>query len=313
MVDEKRYRTEIPNIIDDLGLDPYERTLYVHYKRVCGASGGQCTEGVRGTAEKTKMSFAKVSSTRQALIDRGLILMQPHGEVGGFAVTIVDIWHLNTAYYADKNRPGIDGWTIKQLEEWVSRCSGGEHPIEEVSPQTPNLNGHSSLSEQGCSGDEQGCSPGEQKKEHINPTTTTPTGTHVHAKDEQPPEDGIGVLLKQFLISSQLRMPRKQEKLEQWRADLGEILKLAGSNLESAKRLIEDTIKALGNKYTIVGPQSIYDSCAAEWAKVRRQEPLRPVINGHHSPAGPARASPAKPAYSSPEDEIAAFKARQKG
>lgn len=123
-----------------------------------------------------------------------------------------------------------------------------------------------------------------------NPTTTIPTPTHVH--EEPITQESIGALLKQFLISSGLRMPRNQEKLDQWKADLGDIFKMTGGNLESAKKLIEDTIKALGNKYTIVGPKSIYDSCGAEWAKLQRQEPVRTVANGYHQDNGPPRASP---------------------
>lgn len=50
------HRTQIPNIVDDLGLDPYERALYVHYKRVCGENqGAYCYEATKTTAQKTKM------------------------------------------------------------------------------------------------------------------------------------------------------------------------------------------------------------------------------------------------------------------
>jgi hypothetical protein len=41
--DLKKYRTEIPNMIFDIGLTPYEVALYGHFKRVCGAEkGGVC-------------------------------------------------------------------------------------------------------------------------------------------------------------------------------------------------------------------------------------------------------------------------------
>ena len=162
---DKRYRTELPNIIDDLGLNPYERALYVHYKRVCGATGGICNEAVRTTSEKTKMAVGKITPTRLALEKKGLITTSGGGlgRNGTTPVEIIDIWELNTAFYAEKERPDIDGWTINQLDDWLKNvhhvnieCPQDEHIPEECSPR-----------EQKCSPDEQECSPRETKKEPI--------------------------------------------------------------------------------------------------------------------------------------------------
>lgn len=139
--DLRKYRTEIPNIIDDLGLDPYQRTLYTHYKRVCGANGGTCEEGIRKTAERTGMSTAKVSLVRRELATRGLIVehQQPKQEEHikpQVFITIIDIWELNFFYYSYKEgRPNIAGWTVEQLREWLNsvyvvNADGGRLPSE---------------------------------------------------------------------------------------------------------------------------------------------------------------------------------------
>lgn len=116
MSDEKRYRTEIPNIIDDLGLDPHERALYVHYKRSCGGNDCEWVESARVTGQKTKMSHTRASTARKSLVDRGLVCLVPKGN-DGTAIRVIDIWELNTLFYQDKHRPDIDGWTINQLKE----------------------------------------------------------------------------------------------------------------------------------------------------------------------------------------------------
>ena len=126
--DLRKYRTELPNLIDDMDLDPYEYRLYGHYKRVCGAAGGTCYQSVRTTAEQCGMSVGKVSETRRSLETKGLIKCQDN-EDGTINVTIVDIWPQNFRHYS----------TPKEL-----RCS---------------------LGEQKCSCGEQKCSPDEPKKE----------------------------------------------------------------------------------------------------------------------------------------------------
>src|SRR5215213_8898204 len=72
--DLKKYRTEIPNMVYDIGLTPYEGWLYGHFNRVCEA--------------------------RRELERRGLIKMeQPKGPGTSITVTIVDIWPQNMARY----------------------------------------------------------------------------------------------------------------------------------------------------------------------------------------------------------------------
>ena len=100
--DLRKYRTELPNMADD-DLDPFQFRLYAHYKRVCGASNGTCYEGVRTTAEKTKMSAEKVIATRQWLADNGWIELE-QGVKGVFQITIIDRWAENFVRYSERSK-----------------------------------------------------------------------------------------------------------------------------------------------------------------------------------------------------------------
>ena len=65
--DLRKYRHEIPNIVDDLGLSPHAYRLYGHMKRVCGASpSGRCYQGTRTLAKHCKMSVGKISEAMEA-------------------------------------------------------------------------------------------------------------------------------------------------------------------------------------------------------------------------------------------------------
>lgn len=130
------YRTQIPNIVDDIGLDPFERSLYVHYVRVCGNAGSYCYETVKTTAQKLKMSDGQVSESRKNLAQKGLILVQPGRPV---IVTIVDIWDLNRAYYQLENRPNIDSWTVEKIKLWLTNI----HQVNVCSDNNGNVPAYS--------------------------------------------------------------------------------------------------------------------------------------------------------------------------
>lgn len=130
-------RTQIPNIVDDLGLNPYERTLYVHYKRVCGENpGAYCFEATKTTAQKVKMSTGQVSEARKSLALRGLVIVQESRPV---VVTIVNIWELNTAFYKLEHRPDVDGWGVEQIKRWLYDMSSDVHTVNVSSHNDSNL------------------------------------------------------------------------------------------------------------------------------------------------------------------------------
>jgi len=134
--DLRKYRTELPNLLDDMGLSVYAFRLYAHIKRVAGASeNGRCYQGTRTMAEACKMSVGQVSKAKRELLNANPALIEIHpGEKGqSDTIFILDIWQENFARYSGQ------------------RCSPSERGC--------------SPDEQGCSPSERGCSPGERKKE----------------------------------------------------------------------------------------------------------------------------------------------------
>src|ERR1051326_1473018 len=106
--DLRRYRTELPNIIDDLDLSLCAYRLYGHYKRVAG-SGGVCFQSNRTIAAACKMSVGSVVNARKELAAEreelggaSLITVTKRGTAGSehVNVRIVDIWEYNMRRYA---------------------------------------------------------------------------------------------------------------------------------------------------------------------------------------------------------------------
>jgi len=91
--DLRKYRTELPNLIDDMKLDPYAFRLLVHYYRI-----GNCWESTRTTAKLCQMSVGKVSETRRILARKKLIHLEDEGS-GTLKIHVVDIWPQNFSHY----------------------------------------------------------------------------------------------------------------------------------------------------------------------------------------------------------------------
>lgn len=116
--DLRKYRTEIPNLIDDLGLSPHAYRLYGHMKRVCGAEpNGRCYQGTRTLAKHCKMSVGKISEAKKELLAFRLITVEtfPASENRPDEVRILDIWRTNFERYAPRS-------------EYEHPSSNGEHP-----------------------------------------------------------------------------------------------------------------------------------------------------------------------------------------
>lgn len=101
-IDVKKYFTQIPNIVDDMGLSVNAFRLYAHIKRVTGENG-KCWESSRTLSKKCKISRGAVQKAKEELELNRLIFIQ---RLGGFAgrsqrhiINIVDIWGLNTEHY----------------------------------------------------------------------------------------------------------------------------------------------------------------------------------------------------------------------
>lgn len=94
--DLRRWRTELPNLYDDLGLDVYAFRLLTHYKRV-----GTCFENVQTTARHCRMSTGKVSESRAALAKKRLVTLS-RNKWGGYTVLVRDIWAKNFAHFSKR-------------------------------------------------------------------------------------------------------------------------------------------------------------------------------------------------------------------
>jgi hypothetical protein len=131
--DLKKYRTEIPNMIFDIGLTPYEVALYGHLKRVCGAEkGGKCWKSVSTLSRETGMSAGRVSEARTELARRGLIYMtQPKGPGTSVTVTIVDIWPQNMMRYSAERNPSQYEGGLHSMKGTPSRAETKKEPLEE--------------------------------------------------------------------------------------------------------------------------------------------------------------------------------------
>ncbi len=80
------YWTQIPNIVDDLDLDPYEFRLYIAYKRVAG-DGGSCYMKTSTLLQKTKMGERKFQKCKKSLAE-------PRVELGGLSlIKIIPRYH----------------------------------------------------------------------------------------------------------------------------------------------------------------------------------------------------------------------------
>lgn len=123
------YRTELPNLIDDLDLSVYAFRLYVHIKRVSGANGGSCYQGTRALAEHCHMSVGQISKAKQELLDKGLVTKTQRPVSGGLVddLTPVDMWDQNYERY------GVHtvNTTVQEANTLEPETGKGVHTVNE--------------------------------------------------------------------------------------------------------------------------------------------------------------------------------------
>lgn len=104
--DGKKYFTQLPNIVFEIGLKPLELALYAHLKRAAGATG-KCFKSTATLARETGMGTGTVSRTKTALearwpalgnkpLIRTKEIPNPKGGKPFQEITITDIWKANT-------------------------------------------------------------------------------------------------------------------------------------------------------------------------------------------------------------------------
>ena len=104
---ERSHFTMIPNIVDDMDLDPFAFRLYAHFRRVAGENG-RCWQGTNTLAVACHMSAGQVSESKATLVSQGLIRIDPMPNPGGGSprhrIAILDIWAKNAAKYQAPSR-----------------------------------------------------------------------------------------------------------------------------------------------------------------------------------------------------------------
>jgi hypothetical protein len=257
MTDEKKFRTEIPNIVDDLGLDPHERALYVHYKRACGGNDCEWIESVRITAQRTKMSIGQASQARNRLVERGLIQTIRKGN-DGTAIRVINIWDLNNTFYSQEGRPDIDGWTINQLREWFE----GVHIMNTLDIESSQYEHSEEPEKTGVHIMNTGVHNMNNKKEPYK--NQLPKGNS--GKPQQPIDEKIKgpktIIKEAFLEYSKLSWPGLKKEQNFWWSQFGEISGIFDNDPDTAVKAVESIIKYMRQQnLSIVGPKSIVNLC----------------------------------------------------
>lgn len=136
--DLRKYRTEIPNLVLEMGLSPHALALYIHFKRTAGQDGA-CWKSTRTLSKAVGMSTGKVSEARQELEDRELIkVKRPEDQSKSITIAIVDIWASNFAHFAADENETEDQTERSEYERSVqnmnterSEYERRKEPIEE--------------------------------------------------------------------------------------------------------------------------------------------------------------------------------------
>jgi len=124
-----QFSTELPNLIDDLGLSVYTHRLYVHVKRRAGAEeSGKCTAGLRSMAKCCGMSLGLASRARRELLDLGLIrcreeIVRYKWGGGRYEVlTIADVWPANFIFYEGQKHGRLNPFTSDYMRVEAARA-----------------------------------------------------------------------------------------------------------------------------------------------------------------------------------------------
>lgn len=114
------YRTEIPNIVFELGLSPDAFCLYVHLKRIAGDSGS-CFKSLKSLAKDCRLGETRIRECFKELLrtkldaSTTLISVSRRKKTDGSnqtnSITITDIWRLNGDVYRERFKKVSDGST----------------------------------------------------------------------------------------------------------------------------------------------------------------------------------------------------------
>lgn len=138
---DHHYRAEIPNCVDDAGLDCYEYRVYGHIKRMA-SDDGICFQSVKNIALHCKISERKVTDILSGLclVNKflGLPLLKKtmrkkeNGSYDTCIYEIIDVWHLNKFIYSKEkiggecHAPGV----VHNMHQGGAPRADKEEPIK---------------------------------------------------------------------------------------------------------------------------------------------------------------------------------------
>jgi hypothetical protein len=120
--DLRKYYAAIPKIVLQLGLNPYELALYVHFKEAAGDKGGVCWKSRATIAKESGMSVGMVTKARVALEmpraefnGRPLIsVTEEPSKTGGkptCRIAMTDIWGVNMSKFSTSPYDGATSYS----------------------------------------------------------------------------------------------------------------------------------------------------------------------------------------------------------
>jgi len=101
-----KYRTEIPNILFEMDLDPYELSFYLYLKRIAG-DHGKCWKANKTMAKESNICVRKIKYLKVTLEQKNLIKVTQrkteNGDQDSSIIEIVDLWPKNFAHFLKPN------------------------------------------------------------------------------------------------------------------------------------------------------------------------------------------------------------------
>lgn len=167
--DLRKYRFELPIVVDDLGLSVHAFRLLCRYVRAAGGDPGYCSQSARTLGRACRMSSGMVPKCKAELLQSRpqvgspLIDVRP-GEGRGRSqrktdlVVPIDIWAANAAHIAGATS------TDPAPSDPAPRSSG-DRSLCSYSDRVCSCSDHSPLE---CSYSDRSCSPGDQKNIYKN-------------------------------------------------------------------------------------------------------------------------------------------------
>lgn len=139
---DRKYYSQIPHLIDDLGLSVYAYRLYGHLKRVTGETG-QSWQSTKKLATYCNMSVFSVVEAKKELVKNRLIkITTEKSKRGGrdyHLITIIDIWKRNVNCYA-KEQVSEANLQVSQDNEQVSVAQRKNNPLKNATQKPDEEN-----------------------------------------------------------------------------------------------------------------------------------------------------------------------------